>query len=93
MPRRRDAPFEVLGDLSFQIGEPKFELESIPRGEVVRVVPVLATDCMEGAVHSESAERLRSLPAPNPVPVDFTGQYHFRTRTSMPRSVPTFCRN
>lgn len=61
MPRKRDAPFDVLSDLSFQIGEPKLELECVPKGDVVRVVPMLVTDSIESAVHSESAERLRSL--------------------------------
>ena len=42
------------------------------------MVPVLATDCMEGAVRSESAERLQPSGA-QPSPGRFHGQYHFRT--------------
>ncbi len=61
MPRKRQAPYDVISDLSLQVGEPQLMMRTTPENSAVKVVPMLVTDSIESALHSQSEERLRSL--------------------------------
>lgn len=61
IPRRRDAPYDVNSDLSFFVGSPKLQLEPGDYHGDVKVLPMLATDAIESALHARSDERLRNI--------------------------------
>jgi hypothetical protein len=61
IPRKRDAGYDVTSDLSFFLGPPPFDTSAKSPDGIVRVMPMLATDSIESALHGNSEERLRSL--------------------------------
>jgi hypothetical protein len=66
MPRRRDLQFDAYANLSFFTDDPKCKPASAPAPappsvcKTPIVLPLLAADSIEGALHSSTADQLRS---------------------------------